>query len=71
MKIPDPEIYFGKKIKVILVDAPPIVGELYGFDYDIDDDNNEYLEFDVENENGLVASLVEEDIESIEVLNDR
>lgn len=68
MNIPEPEIYFGKKIKVILVNAPPIVGELYGYDYDFDDDGNEYLEFDVENEIGLVASLTEDEIDSIEVL---
>lgn len=69
MKIPDPEIYFGKKIKVNVVDAPPIIGELYGYDYDFDDDDNEYLEFDVENEYGLIASLTEDEIISIEVLN--
>ena len=26
------------------------IGELYGYDYDFDDDGNEFLEFDVENE---------------------
>lgn len=71
MKIPDPDIYFGKKIKVNLIDAPAIIGKLYGYDYDFDDNDKEFLEFDVENENGLVASLIEEDIESIEVLNGR
>lgn len=68
MIINDPDIYFGKKIKVYVADAKPIIGRLYGYDYDFDDDGNEFLEFDVENEYGLVASLTEDEIISIEVL---
>lgn len=68
MIINDPDIYFGKKIKVYVTDAKPIIGRLYGYDYDFDDDGNEFLEFDVENEYGLVASLTEDEIISIEVL---
>ena len=39
MKIDDPEIYFGKKIKVFS-DGIVTVGELFGYDYDYDDDGN-------------------------------
>lgn len=69
MKIPEPEIYFYKKIKVYSDDTVT-VGELYGYDYDFDDDGNEYLEFDVENENGLLIGFTEDEIDRIEVLND-
>lgn len=68
MNIPEPEIYFGKKIKVISVRGRETVGELYGYDYDFDDDGNEYLEFDVENENGLLIGFTEDEIDRIEVL---
>ena len=67
MKINDPEIYFGKKIKVFS-GGIVTVGELFGYDYDYDDDGNEFLELDVENERGFLIGFVEGEIESIEVL---
>lgn len=70
MKIPDPEIYFYKKIKVYSGNTV-MTGELYGYDYDFDDNDNEYLEFDVEDENGLLISFTEDEIDRIEVLNGR
>ncbi len=72
MKIPDPEVYFGKKIRVYSVGGVVTVGELYGydydFDYDFDDDGNEFLEFDVDDENGIGYSFTEDEIERIEVI---
>ncbi len=68
MKIEDPEIYFGKKIKVTSTDGTVLTGELYGYDYDIDDDGNEFLEFDVEVEGGTVVSYAEDEIDRIDVL---
>lgn len=68
MKIEDPEIYFGKKIKVTSTDGTVLTGELYGYDYDIDDDGNEFLEFDVEVESGAIVSYTEDEIANIEVL---
>ncbi len=68
MRIDDPEIYFDKKFKVVSPDGTMTVGELYGYDYDYDDDGNEFLEFDVENEQGLLIGFTEDEIESIEVL---
>lgn len=49
--------------------ADIIICKLYGYDYDFDDDGNEFLEFDVENELGLIASLTEDEILRIEVLS--
>lgn len=71
MKINAPDIYFNKKIKVVSPDGQELIGELYGYDYDFTDDGVEYLEFDVETENGMIVSYTEDEIESIEVLNDR
>lgn len=68
MKINEPEIYFGKKIKVLSTSGRETVGELFGYDYDYDDDGNEFLELDVENERGFLIGFVEGEIESIEVL---
>lgn len=71
MIIEDPEIYFGKKIKVFSPDGYITVGELYGYDYDFDDDGNEFLEFDVENENGLLIGFTEDEIERIEIVEEK
>ena len=69
MKINAPESYFGKKIKVVATDGQEIVGELYGYDYDYDDEGNEVLEIDVENDRGLLIGLTEAEIKSIEVID--
>ena len=34
----------------------------------IDDDGNEFLEFDVENEHGLLIGFTEDEIERIEII---
>lgn len=67
MRIEDPKIYFGKKIRVIGTDGSITTGELYGYDYDFDDDDNEFLEFDVNDENGIGYSFTEDEIERIEI----
>lgn len=66
--IENPEIYFGKKIKVFSTSGRITLGELFGYDYDFDDDGNEILEFDVENENGLLIGFTEDEIERIEIV---
>lgn len=68
MKIKNPEAYFHKKIKVISPDGQELIGELYGYDYDYADDGTEFLEFDVEIENGQIISYTEDEIKRIEVL---
>lgn len=68
MIIENPEIYFGKKIKVFSTSGCETVGTLYGYDYDFDDDENEFLEFDVENENGLLIGFMEGEIERIDII---
>ena len=66
MIIENPEIYFGKIIKVYSTSGRITMGELYGYDYD--DDGNEFLEFDVENENGLLIGFTEDEINRIEIV---
>lgn len=68
MRIDDPEIYFGKKIKVLSTSGRETVGELFGYDYDYDDDGNEFLEFDVTTEQGFLVGFTESEIDRIEVL---
>ena len=68
MIIEDPEIYFGEKIKVFSTNGRVTIGELYGYDYDVDDDGNKFLEFDVENEIGLLIGFTEGEIERIEII---
>lgn len=69
MRINAPESYFGKKIKVIATDGQEIIGELYGYDYDYDDEGNKVLEIDVENDRGFLIGLTEAEIKSIEVID--
>lgn len=68
MIIENPEIYFGKIIKVYSTSGRITMGELYGYGYDFDDDGNEFLEFDVENENGLLIGFTEDEINRIEIV---
>lgn len=69
MKIDNPDVYFGKKIKVVSYRGVTNIGELYGYNYDFDDNENEFLEFDVEVGNGRIVSYTENEIESIEVID--
>lgn len=68
MKIEEPEIYFGKKIKVTSTNGRTHVGEFYGYDYDYDDAGNEFLEFDIETQDGTLIGYTEDEVESVEVL---
>lgn len=69
MKIPDPDIYFGKKIKVFSVNGIVTVGEFFGYNYDYDDDGNEFVEFDVEREDGFLIGFTEDEVERIEIVD--
>ena len=71
MIIENPEIYFGKKIKVFSTSGRVTVGTLYGYDYDFDDDGNEFLEFDVEDENGLLIGFAEDEVDRIEIVKEK
>lgn len=68
MNIPAPNFYFGKRIKVFSASGNITVGELFGYDYDYDDDGNEFLEFDVERDDGRIISFTEGAIERIEII---
>lgn len=70
MTIPNPDIYFGKKLRVFCTDGIIIEGPFDGYNYDYDDEGNEFLEFDVTNEIGLHISLTEDEIERIEILGE-
>lgn len=69
MKIDNPDAYFGKKIKVVSYKGIANIGELYGYDYDFDDNGIEFLEFDVAVGDGRIVSYTESEIESIEVID--
>lgn len=69
MKIPDPDIYFGRKIKVFSVNGISTVGDFFGYNYDYDDDGNEFVEFDVEREDGFLIGFAEDEVERIEIVN--
>lgn len=70
MKIVDPSIYIGKVLRVFSPDGTITEGPFDGYDYDIDDDGNEYLEFDVNSYNGIGYSFTEEEIDRIEIIGD-
>lgn len=68
MRIPNPEDYVGKKVRIYFPDGVITEGEFIGYDYDYDDDDNEVLEIDVDSTSGVGYSLTENEIERIEVL---
>ena len=68
MRIEDPTIYFGKKIRVIGTDESVTIGKLIGYDYDFDDAGKEFLEIDVDEDDGVGYSFTEDEIKSIEIL---
>lgn len=69
MKIPDPDIYFGKKLKVFSANGIVTVGDFFGYNYDYDDDGNEFVEFDVERKDGFLIGFTEDEVERIEIVD--
>lgn len=68
MKIPDPEIYFGKTLRILDTDGGITEGDFPGFNYDYDDNGKMFLEFDVDSASGIGISFAEDEIESIVIL---
>lgn len=68
MKIPDPEIYFGKTLRILDADGGITEGGFLGFNYDYDDNGKMFLEFDVDSPSGIGISFTEDEIESIVIL---
>ena len=60
MKINDPDFYFHKKIRVYSPNGIITAGELYGYDYDYDDNGKEFLEFDIERDDGFLISYTDD-----------
>ena len=71
MKILDSDIYFGKKMKVFSIIGIVTVGDFFGYNYDYDDDGNEFVEFDVEREDGFLIGFTEGEVERIEIVDGR
>lgn len=69
MKVEYPDVYFGKRIKVVS-NGETTVGKMDGYDYDFTDDGREYLELDIEGEDGFFYGFTEDEIENIEVLKE-
>lgn len=80
MNIPDPDIYTGKKIKICDIHGAVYVGSFYGWGWDYFEDDAEYgdkyddgeehLEINwIDEKTGLLFGIVEEEIESIEILS--
>lgn len=68
MKIPNPSIYFKKRLRVISQKGIDTVGMFYGYNYDYDDDGREYTEFDIMTDDGALIGFSEEEVESIEII---
>lgn len=68
MKIPDPDIYFSKRIRVLSLDGDVTEGEFYGYNYDYDDGGNEFVEFDVKLDDGPLIGFSDDEAESIEIV---
>ncbi len=68
MKIPDPEINFGKTLRILDADGGITEGDFLGFNYDYNDNGKMFLEFDVDSPSGIGISFTEDEIESIVIL---
>ncbi len=64
-----PEDYYGKKLKVYLDDGTVIVGRLYGYNYDYDDDGTEFMEVDFKVlSSNILTGCRDDEIEKIEII---
>ena len=63
-----PEDYYGKKLKVYLYDGTVIVGRLYGYSYDYDDDGTEFMEVDFDIPGRIGRCCRDDEIEKIEII---
>ena len=70
MKIPYPDIYLGKKIRVHCMDGKVFTGDFYGYNFDYDDDGNEFAEIDIEITSSYGVGFTEMEIKRIEILGD-
>lgn len=70
MKIPNPDIYFGKMIRVYSVLGRVTEGAFGGYCFDYDDDGNEYTEFDIENNDGLTIGFDDYEVDRIEIIGE-
>lgn len=70
MRLLDPEIYFGKVIRVYSVDGDITEGAFDGFSYDYDADGNEYTEIDIENDDGLTIGFDDHEVDHIEIIGE-
>lgn len=68
MKLPDPEMYFGKTLRILDADGGITEGDFLGFNYDYDDNGKMFLEFDVDSASDIGISFTEDEIESIVIL---
>ncbi|MBQ9347025.1 MAG: hypothetical protein IJT94_06740 [Oscillibacter sp.] len=69
MSIPDPFIYIGKRVRVYCYDGINTIGLFNGFCYDFDDDDVEFLEFDITTDTGWTYDFNEKEVERIELLD--
>ena len=68
MIIENPEIYIGEKLIVHLNDGSRFQCVGYGYSYDFDENDEEFLELTVVSEKtGLFCDLIENEVVSIEM----
>ncbi len=70
MKVPNPDMYFGKILRIYSGIGNVTEGPFMGYNYDYDDDGNEFLEFDMSTYSGIGYSFTEDEIERIEIIGD-
>ena len=68
MIVENPDIYIGKKLIVHFNDGTLFSCVGYGYSYDFDENDEEFLEFTVFSEKtGLYCDFIEKEIDSIEI----
>lgn len=63
------EDYAYKKIRVVCHDGIEIVGRLYGYNYDYDNDGNEFMEIDIERlPDKALIGVTDREIDGIDII---
>lgn len=70
MRLLDPDIYFGKIVRVYSVDGDITEGTFGGYGFDYDDSGNEYTEFDIETDRGLTIGFEDHEVDRIEIIGE-
>lgn len=70
MNIPNPNIYFGKKVRVFCADGDIVDGHFGGYCFEYDKSGGKYTEIDIVDSYGSTIGFDDYEVDRIEVIGD-